>query len=410
MDKLKVVWLCHFSNEEVKNILKPNKNIKEFAPWMPLAISTIENCKDLEVHVVSPYISIKELSEFTLRGVHYHFFPALTKIPYKLFYNRYFRWDAITNFSSERKSINKIINGIHPDIIHLFGAENPYYSAAILDNIDKYPAILTVQGFASNSPRLVGFDKTRSKIEQKIIKKMSSAFYESKVQANDIRKYNKDIDLTWHFYGSYEITRPASTAPIENDIVFFARIEKDKGIVDLLHAIKIIRQDKPDVSLIVIGGGNISEFVKLAKELDIEDNVKWLGFQKTRQDVHKKAITAKISVLPTYHDINPGTIIESMFLNIPVVSYNVGTNPEVNEYDECIKLVPKGNIEELANAILTLLDDASYREKLAEKANKRAYEMYAPSKDVSVGCLMTGYNKAINLYRKTRHDNEADQK
>ena len=396
--RLKVVWLCHFSNQEIKEKLVPEHDVKESAPWIPMAIQTIENYSHFEIHVVAPYFGIREVREFELRGVRYHFFPFLTKRPYKLFYNRLYRWDYISNFKEERKSIRAIIYSINPDVIHLFGAENPDYSSAILDVYDKYPCILTVQGFASNSPALKGVNKRRAIIEQKIIKNLSTAFYESKVQAVNIKKYNPNISLFWHFYGSYEIKRPVAKGNELYDLVFFARIERDKGIVDLLDAVKILTFKWPEISLVVIGSGRISEFQEYSKQIGIEKNVIWAGFQPTRNDVHRLASQARISVLPTYHDINPGTIIESMFMEIPVVSYKIGTNLEINETIECLKLVDIGDINQLAKAIGELLTNEDYRKELAKRAHKRAYEMYAPSIDTSRQCLIDGYMNAIKLF------------
>lgn len=397
-NKIKVVWLCHFSTREIKDILKPNREIKEFAPWIPMAIGTIEYYNQLEVHVVAPYVGISEVKEFELRGVYYHFYPTLTKRPYKFFYNSLFRWDYITNFRDDRKRVQILIKSICPDVIHLFGAENPDYASSVLDFVDKIPCILTVQGFASNSPTLHGIEKRRAKIEQIIIKRVTAAFYESKVQAANIREYNPNIHLFWHFYGSYEIKRTIEKGNEKYDLVFFARIEKDKGIVDLLDAVKLLSVKRPDISLIVLGSGNITVFQEYAKKNGVEGNVFWAGFQPTREDVHKLASRAKISVLPTYHDINPGTIIESMFLEIPVISYKIGTNLEINENTECLKLVEIGNVEQLAEAIDELLTNEDYRKQLSNKAHKRAYEMYAPSIDTSRSCLLDGYTNAINIF------------
>ena len=393
-----MVWLCHFSNQEIMGKMAPNCRIKESAPWIPLAIKTIEYFNLLEVHVVAPCFAIREIKEFELRGVFYHFYPSLTKRPYKLFYNSIVRWDYLTNFKDDRKKIERIVNSINPDVIHLFGAENPNYSTSILDLIDKYPCILTVQGFASNSTVLTGINKQRAKIEQEIIKRMTVAFYESKAQATDIKERNPNISLFWHFYGSYEIKRTISKGHELYDLVFFARIERDKGIVDLLDAVKLLTSKRPRISLVVIGSGRITEFQEYSKQIGIDGNVIWAGFQPTRNDVHKLASQARLSVLPTYHDINPGTIIESMFLEIPVVSYKIGTNLEINETIECIKLVDIGNVKQLAEAIDELLTKEDYRQQLAIRAHKRAYELYAPSIDASRRCLLNGYMSAINVF------------
>ena len=117
------------------------------------------------------------------------------------------------------------------------------------------------------------------------------------------------------------------------------------------------------------------------------------------------AAPRKISVLPTYNDMYPGTIIESMFLGIPVVSYNVDSNPEINDKYEAIRLVEVGNIESLAESIYTLLIDDSQRQHLEVMGKKRAYELFAPSNNDLLDQWMAGYKRAIDIYHKeqTQH-------
>ena len=90
--KIRVVWLCHFSNSFVheKLELKYNPvikiirrlahksvslNVPEFANWITNGIREFEKIDEVELHVVSPYPHLKaKLQEFEENGVYYHFF------------------------------------------------------------------------------------------------------------------------------------------------------------------------------------------------------------------------------------------------------------------------------------------------------------------------------------------------
>jgi len=163
------------------------------------------------------------------------------------------------------------------------------------------------------------------------------------------------------------------------DCVFFARVSKDKGIEDLLEAISIIKRKRASISLTVIGGANASYMLYLKNictKLQIENNVDFIGFVPTQEDIYKYAIKAKLCVLPTYHDIIPGTIIESMYLKLPVVAYAVGGIPELNEKAKTIILVEKSKINQLAECIINLLTQPEKRRTLAENASKYAHERF----------------------------------
>ena len=395
--KMKAVWLCHFSSAEVQEQMGIS-GYNEVAPWVPMAIRTIEACPWLEVYVVFPHPGVIGVKSFDLRGVHYTAFSFPHSKLHRFTHNKYF---CSSEFCKSKKIVGEIVNQINPDVVHCFGAECGEISATFIPLMKKYPSILSVQGFIykTNLPKR-GTIKARIKIEKDILTNIKVAFTESKKQGEDIRQFNPDIKLYWHFWGSYEIL-PAAPQPEKiYDLVFFARLQKDKGLCDLIDAVAILKQWKPDIRLCVIGGGDVESFRRYAGEAGVAENVEFTGFLPTREDVHLKAQQGRVSVLPTYNDINPGTIVESMFLGIPVVTSDVDTNPEVNEKGEVLKLFPVGNVQALADAIRELLSNPEVQKRLSEGARKRAYEMYAPTDEYLRQCLLNGYKCAIEEFDK----------
>ena len=73
-EKLKVVWICHFSNEFVRSELGVKKNVRDFASWITLGIAEAKKRDDIDLHIVSPHRWISGISEFTQQNIHYHFF------------------------------------------------------------------------------------------------------------------------------------------------------------------------------------------------------------------------------------------------------------------------------------------------------------------------------------------------
>lgn len=397
--RLKVVWLCHFTNNNVQNIIKPRRIVGEYAPWIPLLLKILENDKDLEIHVISPHEYIRGIRTFVKNGIKYYFYNAHIPVIGR-HWPGFFKWDYISNFRKNKNITKKLIDKIKPDIIHLHGAENAYYSSTALQFIAKYPVILTVQGFISKSLRERAKQKLiRIKVEEKILKNLKHCFYRTKTMAKDIKSFNPNINLYWSTYPNKEIKPYLDNKKIF-DLVFFAKISKDKGIEDLLKAVSILKKSKPNLSLCVCGGGNIKPYQIMAEQLNISKNVKWAGFQPTQEDVHKLASQAKISVLPTYHDIISGTIIESLFLKIPVVAYNVGSIHEVNEKEEIISLVKKMDIEGLAKAIGFLLDNPEIQKERTEKGHKRAEELFVHSDEEIRKSLLETYTTVIKVFQK----------
>ncbi len=397
--RLKVVWICHFTNSEVQKIIKPWKPINEMAPWIPMSYNILKNDSRIKLYIISPHKYISGIKSFNKYGINFYFYnahmPAIGR-----HWPRFFKWDYISSFRKNKRITRNLVKKINPDIIHLHGAENAYYSSTILQFIDEYPTVLTVQGFLSKSANNKSKQLEKSKqIESLIIKKMNNAFYRTETMVKDIKAFNPDIKLFWNTYPRKEI-KLAEKAQKKFDLVFFARICKDKGIVDLIKALAILNKSNPKITLCVIGSGQIESFKLLAQELGIAQNITWAGFLPTQEDVHQMASLAKVCVLPTYHDIVSGTILESMFLKLAVVAYNVGSIHEVNEKEEIISLVDKLDVEGLAKAIENLLDNPELREERAEKGYKRAYEMFAHSDQEIRESLLNAYYKVIDVFHK----------
>jgi glycosyltransferase involved in cell wall biosynthesis len=389
--KLKVVWMCYFTNSEIQDKLNPFKRIGEFAPWIRIMISLFENNDSIELHIISQHEWISCYKSYKSKGVTYHFFNAGIPVIGR-HWPWFFKLDQWTNFIITKMQIARIVKKINPDIIHMHGAENEFCNA-IIQFYKKYPVFITIQGFIHKSS---ANPKSISRIVQnelKILKMFKHYGYRTRTMGEDIKGLNREAVLYWHNYPNLKIS------PIEVDkhfdLVFFARVCIDKGIEDLLKAVSILKKEKPDISLCIIGEGELNIWKGKAAELNISENVYWAGFLPTQKDVHNLVSTARISVLPTYYDIISGTIVESLFLKIPVVAYDVGSIHEVNEYEKIISLVAKFDINGLVESILLLLNDVKLREEIAEKGYNRANDMFNKRDDKIRADILNSYSEVI---------------
>ena len=372
--KIKVVWICHFINQTFNSYFK--KYLNEKAPWIDQLIKLFENNSDIELYIIAPNLYNGKYINIQFKGIYFHFFKnGFPYLNHKI--ENFFQIHAIIGYYFNKKRVEKIIDRISPDVIHLHGTENAYYSATILPLLEKYPNLITIQGFISSALPVSGRAKFKRKYqiktEQNILSCARNFGIRAKFMEGYIKKYNQTARFYWH---NYPINFPKVVKDHKNnydeyDIVFFARLSKDKGIEDLIKATSIIKKVKEDVSVLIIGstGRKYLKYLKeLCLKLNVIDNVLFYGFMKTQEELYREVIKAKISVLPTYHDIIPGTIIESMLLKLPVVTYAVGGIPDLNSDQEIVIQVEKGNIGELVNNILRLLNSAKLRNNIANRA------------------------------------------
>jgi glycosyltransferase involved in cell wall biosynthesis len=398
-DKLKVVWICHFSNEEISERLTLSKKVDEFAPWIPSTLKGFEKRDDIEMHIIAPNYYLKKKNHLCLRNINYYFIPVGIPFWHKPFPPR-LPVDVLVNFYSFRKETKKIINKINPDIINLIGAENSYYSSAILDYKKSYPVIITIQGFISQFmiKKLSIRTRHRAFIEKKILKDFKY-FFGEKDSKTYISEFNKDF---FFYTGFFPVDEDLiSEIPEEEkkyDCIFFGRLDKAKGIEDFIRIIAEIKKIKSDITGCILGYGDSELFKELAKSLGCENNIEFVGFVKSQKELFKYVKKSKVFLVPPYFERLSSTIREAMFLKVPIVAYATGGIPYINETSENIFLVKTGDYKDMANKAVLLLNNEKLRNYLAEKANQFAQNEF--SLKVNTERMMNVYHSTINNYKQ----------
>lgn len=162
------------------------------------------------------------------------------------------------------------------------------------------------------------------------------------------------------------------------DVLFVGRIEKAKGVDILIKAIYEIKfKYYLNITVALVGNGSLkSEYERLVKELDLEDNIKFLGIRRDVEDLMKKS---KVFVLPSRWEGLPIVILEAMANGIPIVSTKVGGIPEVIEDGVSGVLVSPESPEKLAEKILYILNNRVFGEDLAINAFEKVKKNYSIS-------------------------------
>jgi glycosyltransferase involved in cell wall biosynthesis len=136
------------------------------------------------------------------------------------------------------------------------------------------------------------------------------------------------------------------------------RLAPQKDFATLIQAVALVRKEMP-VRLVILGEGGLeAELSALAKELGIENDVRLAGF-KDNPFPYMRA--ASLFVLSSAWEGLPGALIQAMACGAPVVSTDCPDGPsEILEQGRWGRLVPIGNAELLAAAILKTLTDSSH--------------------------------------------------
>jgi len=126
-------------------------------------------------------------------------------------------------------------------------------------------------------------------------------------------------------------------------ILFLGRLDKDKGLEELLKATAILNKQKSNFMLTIVGDG---EFMERAKEitnnLEISKMVKFTGSVYNSDEIKEYYTNSDIYILPTYHEGFPRTLYEAMIFGIPIITTFVGGIPTLMKDDfNCKEIKPK---------------------------------------------------------------------
>lgn len=188
--------------------------------------------------------------------------------------------------------------------------------------------------------------------------------------AVDIKRFDPCIDGT-EIRNKYGIR--------ENEILvgIVGRLSPVKGHKYFIDAASIILKQRPDIKFIVSGKESQIKFVDLkaqAEQLNIEKQIIFSGVEK---DVTQLMAAIDIGVVASLgSETNCRVTQEFMAMERPLVGTNVGVIPEVLLNGECGKIVPPGDSQSIAGAILDLINNTKYSALLGKNARKRMVDNF----------------------------------
>ena len=152
-----------------------------------------------------------------------------------------------------------------------------------------------------------------------------------------------------------------------------------KGVDVLIHAFKKVTNIEKNVALVLVGKGDmIPHYKNLAEKLGIRNHVIFTGFVE-EAELPNYYLSADIVTLPS---INPSegfgmTLIEAGAAGKTVIGSNVGGIKYIIKNKKTGLLVPPGDPEALAQAILYLLEHNNIRQKMGATWKNLVRDVYS---------------------------------
>ncbi|MCZ4093949.1 glycosyltransferase family 4 protein [Sinorhizobium psoraleae] len=212
------------------------------------------------------------------------------------------------------------------------------------------------------------------------------------------------------------VTLPPDVARIPNQgtrVVAVGRLEKQKGFDLLLQAFSYVARSVPTAELTIFGDGSQRGALEhLARDLGIGDNVKMPGV--TRFPLEWVG-AGDIFVLSSRFEGFPNVLLEAMTAGLPSIAFDCSWGPsEILSSPDAGLLVPPGDVQQLSEAILSLMADPALRNKLSTCGSAAASARYATSsvlqqwdnviaRSVKPPSLKSSYSESAAPPRAQRH-------
>jgi len=279
-------------------------------------------------------------------------------------------WGILSAFRIIRKE------GWKPDIIHahIYSEGVP---ALILKKLYGIPVVIS-EHFSSFPRKMIrGFEKIKAifalnnanliiTVSEDLIKHIK--LYGIK---NVFKVVPNTVD-TKIFYPSTE-----RKSRITKRLLLVASLIPVKGISYLLESLAILKKERNDFILNVVGDGPYrKQYKEYAYELGIKDKVNFHGL-KTKEEIAQFMRNADIFVLPSVWENLPCVLIEAMASGLPIIASKIGGIPEIMNKKTGI-IVPPKNKEALFSAISYMLNhtqDYSKDEIASYAKNNFSYEV-----------------------------------
>jgi len=189
---------------------------------------------------------------------------------------------------------------------------------------------------------------------------VSKNLEEYELKAENIKLVYNGVDQNSFF--------PSDKKTNEKYILYTGRISYGKGLVELIDCAIEVCRVRRDINFILAGDGPLlPNLKKKIIDKNLQNRIKFSG-QVDRKTIISLYQNATIFAFPSYYEGLPGSLLEAMACQLPIVATEVPGNIELIEHNKNGVLVPPKDSSALFRAIMDLLDEPDKRKNLGKNA------------------------------------------
>jgi glycosyltransferase involved in cell wall biosynthesis len=185
-----------------------------------------------------------------------------------------------------------------------------------------------------------------------------------------------DISRFRYIADARQMLRQSHRIPAEAIVfLFLGRVNRDKGILDLIRAFEIVAKDNSDIHLMIVGPDEDSLDIEIDEVMNrLPGKLHREGYTDCPEEFMS---TADVFCLPSYREGFGSVIIEAAAVGIPSVASRIyGITDAVQDGVTGILHTPK-SISEISSAIMQLATDNGHRLKMGKAAQQRVIKDFS---------------------------------
>lgn len=271
--------------------------------------------------------------------------------------------------------LSSILKQLKPDVLYMFNHDDAMLWGKVSSRIAGVPVVLLwvhssfipgktflVRAVNRLTINMVSRIIAISETHKKSIESNYPALKENKLEVI----YNGlDIDAYDSTCANRELSDSLRGQGFEHIVGTIARLSPEKNLEVLFRASRIVLDEQPRTLFLVVGDGpERQRYEGFARELGIENNVRFLGM---RSDVPSILKIFDLAVLSSKEEVFPMFLLEAMASRLPVVSTRVGSIEEIVQEGRSGFLVEKGDHRGLADRILRLINEEELSREMGNR-------------------------------------------
>ena len=163
-------------------------------------------------------------------------------------------------------------------------------------------------------------------------------------------------------------------------ILFLSNLLIEKGIIDYLDALKILKKYNNKFSGLIVGQESDLDKNELINEINkrnLSDEVKYLG-PLYGKDKYKVLMESDIFIFPTFYKVETfgGVVIEAMQSKLPVICTDISSLPLIIDNNKTGFIVNINSPNQIAEKILLLLENEKLKNTMGINGYKKYLKFY----------------------------------